>query len=87
MEESRARLQGTERPLRQEVHRVPEFYADELNAGGNVVEPNEPIVPVEPHKLVLLVQDITSQKLMHHGAQQPRGLLAHMDEMNGWAGL
>lgn len=62
-----------------------EFYADELNAGGNVVEPNEPIVPVEPHKLVMLVQDITSQKLMHHGAQQPRGLLAHMDEMNGWA--
>jgi len=41
--------------------------------------------PVEPRPLKIVVQDITSQKLVRHAADQPRGLLCHLDEMHSWA--
>jgi hypothetical protein len=40
--------------------------------------------PVPPVKLRIVVQDITSQKLVRHGADMPRGLLCYLDEMFSW---
>lgn len=50
----------------------------------NTVDIVLPDLPPEPKPLLLTVQDITSQKLLHHGAAQPRGLLCYLDEMKGW---
>ena len=52
---------------------------------GNTVGPAVPSEPQEPHPLKIVVQDITSQKLVRRAAQQPRGLLCHLDEMASWA--
>lgn len=43
---------------------------------------NEP--PVKPVPLRLTVGDITSQKLVHHCADRPQGVLCYLDEMNSW---
>lgn len=40
--------------------------------------------PAPPVKLRIVVQDITSQKLVRHGADMPRGLLCYLDEMFSW---
>ena len=40
--------------------------------------------PQPPVKLRIVVQDITSQKLVRHGADMPRGLLCYLDEMFSW---
>lgn len=41
--------------------------------------------PEPPVPLRLVVNDITSQKLVRMCAERPRGVLCHMDEMRGWA--
>lgn len=41
-------------------------------------------LPPQPQPLRLLVSDITSQKLVRHAAERPRGLLCYLDEMYGW---
>lgn len=41
--------------------------------------------PVPPVSLKIVVQDITSQKLVRHAAERPRGLLCHLDEMHSWS--
>lgn len=41
--------------------------------------------PVKPVPLRLTVDDVTSQKLVRLASERPRGLLAHLDEMRGWA--
>lgn len=41
--------------------------------------------PMEPKPLKIVVQDITSQKLVRHAADMPRGLLCYLDEMHSWA--
>ena len=41
--------------------------------------------PVKPVQLRMTVDDVTSQKLIRMGAERPRGLLAHLDEMHNWA--
>lgn len=61
-----------------------EWYSDEYHETENTVPPDEPFPPVKPHKLKLYVQDITSQKLLRDAADHPRGLLAYLDETNGW---
>lgn len=43
--------------------------------------PNQPKAPV-PVKIT--VSDITSQKLVRHAADRPRGLLCNLDEMASW---
>ena len=46
--------------------------------------PNVPDLPQPPVALKITVSDITSQKLVRHAADRPRGLLCHLDEMNSW---
>lgn len=40
--------------------------------------------PDPPVAVRIVVQDITSQALVMSAADRPRGLLCHLDEMNGW---
>lgn len=42
--------------------------------------------PKMPVPLRLVVQDVTSQKLVRVCADTPRGVLCYLDEMNSWAG-
>ena len=46
--------------------------------------PNVPDLPPQPVPVKITVSDITSQKLVRHAADRPRGLLCHLDEMNSW---
>ena len=46
--------------------------------------PHVPDLPQPPVALKITVSDITSQKLVRHAADRPRGLLCHLDEMNSW---
>ena len=46
--------------------------------------PTVPDLPAQPVALKITVSDITSQKLVRHAADRPRGLLCHLDEMNSW---
>lgn len=41
--------------------------------------------PPKPVPLRLTVDDVTSQKLVRLASERPAGLLAHLDEMRGWA--
>lgn len=41
-------------------------------------------LPPQPRPLRIVVEDITSQKLVRNAAEQPRGLLCYLDEMNSW---
>ncbi len=50
----------------------------------NDVAPLVPELPPAPVPLRLTVSDITSQKLVRHAADRPRGLLCYLDEMNSW---
>ena len=51
---------------------------------SNDVAPDVPELPIKPSPLKLTVTDITSQKLVRHAAERPRGLLCYLDEMNSW---
>lgn len=53
---------------------------------GNTAMPVLPTEPVKPVKCRITVSDITSQKLVRHCADRPRGLLCALDEMASWAG-
>ena len=44
-----------------------------------------PDLPPAPVPTKIVVQDITSQKLIRHCAERPRGLLCYLDEMHAWA--
>lgn len=46
--------------------------------------PLMPERPKEPVSVMLTVSDITSQKLVRHAADRPRGFLCYLDEMNSW---
>ena len=46
--------------------------------------PHVPELPAQPVPVKITVSDITSQKLVRHAADRPRGLLCHLDEMNSW---
>ena len=69
-----------------------EAYLDHMSEPERAFDPENtavetpPVCPREPKQLLISVQDITSQKLLHHGADNPRGLLCYLDEMNGWVG-
>jgi hypothetical protein len=41
-------------------------------------------LPPQPVPVKITVSDITSQKLVRHCADRPRGVLCHLDEMNAW---
>lgn len=51
---------------------------------GGDAAPLVPEAPVQPVPLKITVSDVTSQKLVRHAAERPRGLLCYLDEMNSW---
>lgn len=51
---------------------------------GGDQAPSVPEPPVQPVPLKITVSDVTSQKLVRHAAERPRGLLCYLDEMNSW---
>ena len=61
-----------------DYHKNPENHLDN-DAGPAVLELPPPPVPVK-----IIIKDSTSQKLVHLAADRDRGMLCHMDEMNGW---
>ena len=50
----------------------------------NSVSPGVPVLPPEPQPLRLVVNDVTSQKLVRLCAARPRGILCYLDEMGDW---
>jgi hypothetical protein len=62
-----------------EYHASPEAQLD------NDSVPNVPTLEPMPVPEKITVSDITSQKLVRHAADRPRGLLCWLDEMNSWA--
>ena len=53
---------------------------------ANTAMPTLPAEPTKPVPCRITVSDITSQKLVRHAADRPRGLLCALDEMASWAG-
>ena len=51
---------------------------------GGDQAPSVPDAPAQPVPLKITVSDVTSQKLVRHAAERPRGLLCYLDEMNSW---
>ncbi len=51
----------------------------------NDVVPGVTPLPEEPKALRLVVNDSTSQKIVHLAKGRPRGFLLHLDEMKNWA--
>lgn len=51
---------------------------------GGDQAPTVPPQPVQPVPVKITVSDVTSQKLVRHAAERPRGLLCYLDEMNSW---
>ena len=51
---------------------------------SNTPLPALPPNPAKPVPLKITVQDISSQKLVRHAADRPRGLLCALDEMASW---
>ena len=54
----------------------------EAMLGGD--SPAVPELPAMPVAVKITVSDITSQKLVRHASDRPRGLLCYLDEMNSW---
>ncbi len=46
--------------------------------------PSVPELDIAPVPLKIVVNDVTSQKLVRLAAERPRGLLTHLDEMSAW---
>lgn len=50
----------------------------------DTLPPVAPPPPGKPVNVKLLVEDVTSQKLVRIVADRPRGVLCHLDEMSSW---
>lgn len=61
-----------------------DYYSAPETHLENDVAPALPELPPQPVPLKITVQDITSQKLVRHAAERPRGLLCWLDEMAAW---
>jgi hypothetical protein len=61
-----------------------EWMASPEAGMGNGVPPPVDDLPPEPQSLRLIINDATSQKVVHMAAGRPRGFLVFMDEMNHW---
>ena len=53
---------------------------------GGDAAPHVPDLEQRPAPLKIITSDVTSQKLVRDGADNPRGMLCVLDEMNGWIG-
>lgn len=61
-----------------------EFSASTDAMLGADQAPHVPDLDVRPAPLKITTTDVTSQKLVRDAADNPRGLLCALDEMNGW---
>ena len=64
-------------------------FLEEAGSAERLLDPTIPLPTVptldgQPVPLKITVSDITSQKLVRHAAERPRGLLCYLDEMNSW---
>ena len=72
------------------AHKVSKkAFLEEAGSPDRLLDPSAPLpaVPVldsQPVPLKITVSDITSQKLVRHASERPRGLLCYLDEMNSW---
>jgi hypothetical protein len=53
---------------------------------GGDLAPSVPDLAQRPAPLKIVTSDVTSQKLVRDAADNPRGMLCVLDEMNGWIG-
>jgi hypothetical protein len=51
---------------------------------GGSQPPLVPNLPAAPVPLRFTISDVTSQKMVRHAAERPRGLLLYLDEMAAW---
>ena len=65
---------------------TPEAMLDAATSSTGAFDdmPPELSLPPRPHALQITVHDITSQRLARTCAEQPRGVLAYLDEMKSW---
>ena len=61
-----------------------EFSASTEAMLSGDMPPEVPEMPPQPVPVKITVSDITSQKLVRHASERPRGLLCYLDEMNSW---
>ncbi len=61
-----------------------EHVSQASNQLSNTAVPTVPELPPEPKELRLLVNDSTSQKLIHIAQGNPGGMLLYLDEMAHW---
>ena len=74
---------------RQAAHEAAhKAYLNHMASSEGLLDPSSapvvPDLPERPAPLKITVMDITSQKLVRHAAERPRGLLCYLDEMNSW---
>lgn len=75
---------GKESAYKSRLRAYEEAWAQPENMMTGEVPPIIEAAPPSPVPLSLLVSDITSQKLLQTSADNPRGVLCFMDEMNHW---
>jgi hypothetical protein len=61
-----------------------EFAASPEALLGGSQPPLVPNLPAAPVPLRFTISDVTSQKMVRHAAERPRGLLLYLDEMAAW---
>jgi hypothetical protein len=61
-----------------------EFAASPEALLGGSQPPIVPNLPAAPAPLRFTISDVTSQKMVRHAAERPRGLLLYLDEMAAW---
>lgn len=61
-----------------------EFAASPEALLGGSQPPIVPNLPAAPAPLRFTISDVTSQKMVRHAAERPRGLLLYLDEMATW---
>lgn len=65
-------------------HNLDANVTPEAILSGTIEQHPLPPEPVKPVPCRIVVQDITSQKLVRHCADRPQGLLCYLDEMASW---
>lgn len=60
------------------------FYTQPDTPSGQSLPAEVPELPPMPVNKKITIQDITSQKLIHHAKDRPEGLVCWLDEMHAW---
>lgn len=75
--------QGKEARHAAQMKAYREFCQSEIPMGNDAI-PEVEALPPEPQQVRLLINDATSQKMVHMAQNRPRGFLMWLDEMNNW---